>query len=114
MWGDCRDAATQHEIESIVGDVGVDLVLSDMSPNISGIRVADAAAALELATTASDCARAWLKPGGSMIVKVFHGNETDDFIGDLKNSFESLKRRKPHASRSDSKEFYVVAQRFVI
>ena len=114
MQGDCRDAATRREIESILGDAGVDLVLSDMSPNISGIRVADAAAALELATTASDYARAWLKPGGSMIVKVFHGNETDDFIGDLKNSFESLKRRKPHASRSDSKEFYVVAQRFVI
>ncbi len=89
-----------------------DLVMSDMAPNMSGIRDVDQPRAMHLAELALDFASKVLKPGGKFVCKVFHGEGFDDYIRALRSAFGSVLTRKPDASRGRSREVYVVAKDF--
>ena len=89
---------------------GVDLVLSDMAPNVSGIRATDQARAMELAELASEAARRWLKPGGSLVVKIYQGDGIDDWLRETRRRFGRVRVVKPPASRPRSRENYAVAR----
>lgn len=87
-----------------------DLVLCDVSPNISGIRDADQARAAELVEAAASLARKVLAPKGAFLVKVFHGERFPTLLDDIKRSFRTVVVSKPGASRSESRETYVLAR----
>jgi 23S rRNA (uridine2552-2'-O)-methyltransferase len=91
-------------------DTRADVVLSDLSPNLSGIPNVDQARWLELATAAVELCRKVLKPDGVFVVKAFHGEAYDALIERLKAVFEKVKVVKPPASRGESPETYVVAR----
>ena len=107
--GDFHDEATLAELEHAL-DGPVDLVLSDMSPNLSGIAAADQARWYALAELALDFALKHLKPRGIFLVKAFHGAGYDEFVATLRRSFLEVHTRKPDASRSRSSEVYLLAQ----
>ena len=106
-----EDAALQQLKESLPAD-GVDLVISDMAPNISGNKVVDQPRSMYLAELALDLARQFLKPGGSFICKVFQGEGIDPFIADARKSFGRVRMVKPKASRAGSSEMYLVARNY--
>jgi 23S rRNA (uridine2552-2'-O)-methyltransferase len=108
--GDFREAAVLERLEAAVGAAKVDLVLSDMAPNISGIDAADQVAGVHLAELALDFARNRLKPGGVLVTKLFQGEGFDDFLRNLRQSFDKVVLRKPKASRPRSREIYLVAR----
>jgi 23S rRNA (uridine2552-2'-O)-methyltransferase len=108
--GDFREPAVLAAIEKAVGAGGVDLVLSDMAPNISGVDAADQAGVVHLAELALEFARAHLKPGGALVVKLFQGEGFDGFLKDLRLAFGKVALRKPKASRPRSREVYLVAR----
>ena len=87
-----------------------DLVMSDVAPRTSGIKDRDAAQSLELTQAALDMALALLRPGGSFLAKVFFGPEVDDLIRQVKGAFKLGKGHKPDASRSASKEIYILGK----
>lgn len=89
-----------------------DLVLSDLSPNISGVRVADQARSMGLAELALELARQVLRPGGALVVKLFHGAGFDAWMAAARPIFGDLRIRKPEASRAESREVYAVAEHF--
>ncbi len=89
-----------------------DLVISDIAPNISGVAVADQAAAMYLVELTLDMVRQVLKPGGNYVVKVFQGDGSDQFLKDMRTSFDKVMIRKPDASRSRSREVYMVGKGF--
>lgn len=107
--GEFGDDAVDSEIESKLDGAQLDLVLSDMAPNLSGIRVADQAGSIHLADLCIDACRRWLKPGGGLVVKVFHGAGLDEWLLEVKRRFEIVRLTKPEASRRESREAYVVA-----
>jgi 23S rRNA (uridine2552-2'-O)-methyltransferase len=92
---------------------GTDLVISDMAPNMTGVKVIDQAKLMNLAELALDLARSVLKPGAYLLVKVFHGVGLDHYKSDLRRSFKSVKVRKPRSSRARSSEIYLLAQGFL-
>ena len=110
--GDCRESLAQEQIRQAVGSERVDLVMSDMAPNMSGIKLADEAAAEELVYTALEVCDELLKPGGSFLVKMFQSASADELIKEMRARFARIARRKPEASRAGSSEFYVVARQF--
>lgn len=91
------------------GSQGVDLVMSDMAPNMSGMEATDQAKGMYLAELALDMAEKVLKPGGTFLVKVFQGEGFDAFLRDLKQRFDKVTVRKPRASRARSSEVYLLA-----
>lgn len=107
--GDFTAEAALRELESRLEGGKVDLVLSDMAPNMSGVAVADQIRAMHLAELALAFARDWLKPGGSMLVKLFQGVGFDEYLRDLRADFERVTMRKPKASRARSREVYALA-----
>jgi len=108
--GDFREAAVLEQLEAVVGAAKVDLVLSDMAPNISGVDAADQAGTLHLAELALEFARARLRPGGAFVVKLFQGEGFDEFLKNLRQAFGKVALRKPKASRPRSREIYLVAR----
>lgn len=109
------DFGEQEVLEAVLERLGgrqADLVISDMAPNMSGIRAVDQPRAMLLAELALDFARQVLRPGGKLLVKVFQGEGFDDFIRALRSAFRSVHTRKPDASRGRSREVYVVARDF--
>lgn len=108
--GDANDASVQQKIAELVGDKGVDLVISDMAPNLTGIASADEARSQALISLAIVFARRMLKPDGCLLVKVFHGSGLDAVIRDMKQVFGQVLIRKPAASRSQSSEVYVLCR----
>ena len=108
--GDFREESVLHELEGRVGAQAVDLVLSDMAPNVSGIDSADQAAQLYLRELALEFSKAHLKPGGSFLVKVFQGEGFEDFLKQMRANFGSVTIRKPKASRPRSREVYLLAR----
>ena len=110
--GMAGDEAVDREIADILNGAQLDLVLSDMAPNISGIRAVDQARAMDLADTCLEYCQRWLRPGGSMTIKSFQGEGLDAWVAMLKKSFDKVNVTKPKASRSDSREVFVVALRF--
>ena len=108
--GDFRDDAVAARLERELDGQPVDLVLSDMAPNLSGIAATDQARAAELAELALEFAMKHLKPQGNFVVKIFHGAGFDEFLGTLRKRFQSVAVRKPEASRSRSREVYLLAK----
>jgi len=103
---DIKDQAVLHALKGARADV----VLSDVSPNLSGIPLVDQARGLDLAIAAAEFAVKTLKPGGVFVVKAFHGGAFDDLMRRLKEDFGKMKVIKPTASRGESAETYVVAR----
>ena len=110
--GDFTDDAVYKALQDCIGSDPVDLVISDMAPNMSGMRDIDIPQVMYLAELALDLARTVLKPEGSFLVKVFHGEGYEELQKQLKSSFTSLKVRKPKASRARSSEIYLLASGF--
>jgi 23S rRNA (uridine2552-2'-O)-methyltransferase len=108
--GDFSEEATLKLLEAQTGNRSIDLVVSDMSPNISGVGLVDQARSIHLAELALEFARDRLKPGGDLLVKVFQGSGLDEFRKELTAAFASVAVRKPKASRDRSNEFYLLAR----
>lgn len=107
--GDFREDAPLAELEQRLGGQPVDLVISDMAPNVSGMNAVDQPRAMYLCELALDFALQVLKPGGALVVKTFHGDGFDQFVRDLRSAFTRVASRKPQASRPRSREVYLVA-----
>jgi len=90
----------------------VDLVISDMAPNMSGVASVDQARSMNLAELALDFSDKSLKPGGSLLIKTFQGAGFNEFHAQLRRRFEKLVARKPPASRAESKEIYLLGRGF--
>jgi len=105
------EAQVDEKIAQLVKDTPLDLVLSDMAPNISGIRIRDQALSMELVEIATDAARQWLKPGGSLLVKMFHGEGVEGWLKEARLHFQKVNLIKPKSSRSESREVFGLAQK---
>jgi len=111
--GDFREQEVLDQLLAMIGDEhGVGLVISDMAPNISGMEAVDQPRAMYLAELALDMARQVLKPGGDFLVKVFQGVGFDEYLRDMRSSFDKVITRKPKASRPRSREVYLLARGF--
>ena len=110
--GKSSEPWVSQEIERILELKKLDLVLSDMAPNITGVRVVDDSASRELAEEALDAAFSFLAPGGRMVAKLFQGSEAQSFMRETKKCFLKTVLFKPAASRSESREIFVVADGF--
>ena len=115
--GDFTEQNVLDKIFSLIGDYNnnhnkLDVVISDMAPNITGVESIDQPRSLYLCELALDMARDILKPNGSFVVKLFQGQGSDEYLRDVRTSFKQVKIRKPKASRARSKEVYVVARNF--
>ena len=117
--GDFRDEAVLAQLELKLADIRldgnvdgrcVDLVLSDMAPNLSGVALADAARMADVIELAADFAVRYLKPRGSLLVKAFHGSGYSQIVEALKRRFVLVAPRKPKASRDKSSETFVLAR----
>lgn len=97
-------------LASTLGEAKADVVLSDLSPNLSGIGNVDQARALQLAEAAIDFCCKRLKPDGVFLVKAFHGEAFDELLAHLKRTFARVRVIKPSASRGESAETYVMAR----
>lgn len=112
LQGDFREEAVLARLEQALGGAGLDLVLSDMAPNMTGVASVDQARAMELAELARDFAQAHLDPGGAFLVKLFQGAGFDDYLKDLRRRYAKITMRKPKASRARSPEVYALATGF--
>ena len=110
--GDFREQETLQRLLEILGDRKLDLVLSDMAPNISGMRSVDQPRAMHLVELALDLARQVLRPGGDLLVKLFQGEGSEAFLKELRGTFGKVTIRKPGASRDRSREVYVLARNY--
>lgn len=110
LQGDFREQAVLDLLLARLGGRRVDLVMSDMAPNISGVDVVDQARAAELESLALDFARRVLGPGGVLVMKVFQGAGFRELLQDARRQFRTVRMRKPEASRQRSSETYLVAR----
>lgn len=109
LLGDFREEASLAALVEGLGSAGADLVLSDLAPNMGGMKAIDQPRAMHLAEMAFDLAGRVLVPAGAFVVKVFQGEGFDPFVREVRASFETVRVRKPRASRPRSPEVYVVA-----
>jgi len=112
--GDFREEAVLAALMERVDEQRVDLVISDMAPNISGVKSVDQPRAMYLAELALDVARKVLAPGGALVIKVFEGEGLDELRRELRGSFKTVVTRKPKASRPASREVYMLAKNYVL
>jgi len=110
--GDFREAEVLQSLRERLGNDGADLVMSDMAPNMSGMRVIDQPRAMHLAELALELAQEVLRPEGTLLVKVFQGAGYQEYVGELRKVFRRVATRKPKASRPRSREAYILAQRY--
>ena len=110
LQGDFHDEAVERQLVDRMAGARIDLVLSDMSPNLSGIAAADAARSVHLAELAADFAGKYLQPNGAFLVKAFQGSGYSQYVERLKKVFRSVTVRKPAASRDTSSELYLLAR----
>ncbi|MFN3163262.1 MAG: 23S rRNA (uridine(2552)-2'-O)-methyltransferase RlmE [Pseudohongiellaceae bacterium] len=110
--GDFTEQSVLDDILAKLGPDGADLVISDMAPNLSGMKDIDQPRAMDLAELALDLARTTLHDGAYFLVKVFQGEGFDAFRHDMQTSFTSVKTRKPGASRQRSREVYLLGAGF--
>jgi len=110
--GDFTEDAVFQALLASIGDRPVDLVISDMAPNMSGMSAVDQPAAMYLVELALDMAQTILKPGGGFVAKVFHGEGFDEYVKGVRQQFSRVVMRKPKSSRARSRETYLVAQGF--
>jgi len=109
--GDFTEDEPLALLEEALNDHNADLVLSDMAPNMSGVGAVDQPRAMYLAELALAFAEKRLEPGGSFVVKVFHGEGFDDYVRQTRGLFDKVQVRKPSASRPRSREVYVLGHR---
>jgi 23S rRNA (uridine2552-2'-O)-methyltransferase len=110
--GDFTEDAVYQALLDSVGTDPVDLVISDMAPNMSGNAVIDQPAAMYLVDLAMDMAQSILKPGGAFVAKLFHGEGFDEYVKTVRQHYSKVVMRKPEASRARSRETYIVATGF--
>jgi len=110
LQGDFRDDEVLRQLEERIGGRGVDLVMSDMAPNLSGVGAADAARIQHVCELALDFSARQLKPDGALIVKAFHGSGFSQIVQSYKQHFLRVVERKPKASRAQSAETFLVAR----
>ncbi len=110
--GDFREQAVLDALYAELGDSAVNLVVSDMAPNTSGVRSVDQAKSMYLVELALDFAQSRLAPGGDFLTKIFHGPGFDTLLRSLKSQFLTVQTRKPEASRARSQETYLLARGF--
>lgn len=108
--GDFTTDEVLNTLRERIPAAGVDLVLSDMAPNWSGTPVVDIPKAMYLAELAFDFAREMLKPGGTLLMKLFHGPGFDELVKNARTEYERVVIRKPKASRARSRETYLLAK----
>jgi 23S rRNA (uridine2552-2'-O)-methyltransferase len=112
--GDFREPGPLEELRKVLADERVDLVISDMAPNVTGMASVDQPRAIYLCELALDFAREVLRPGGSFVTKVFQGEGFDQYLQELRGSFSRVVSRKPKSSRAKSREIYLVAASYKI
>ena len=110
--GDFTDEAVVARLLEWLGGGKFDLIISDIAPNLSGIDSADQAGSMYLLELALDSVKKMLKPGASFAAKMFQGSGSDEYVKELRKSFEKVLIRKPQASRKESREVYIVAKGF--
>lgn len=108
--GDFREESVFAALLEAIGEKPVDLVMSDIAPNISGVEAVDQPSSMYLAELAVDLAGRVLTPGGDLLFKAFQGEGFDALVKDLRSRFTKLVIRKPKASRPRSREVYVLAR----
>ena len=110
------DFCEQEVCERLLGLVGegVDLVMSDMAPNMSGVKAVDQPRAMHLAELALDFSRNVLNPEGNLLIKAFQGEGFDALVRELRGAFRKVLVRKPGASRSRSREVYLLARGHIL
>ena len=108
--GDFGEDAVLARVEEALEGRKVDLVVSDMAPNISGVRSADQARSIHLCELALDFATTHLNSGGALLVKAFQGSGYPEFLAQMKRAFVTVVSRKPGASRGESKEMYLLGK----
>ena len=109
--GDMLKPETAEKLKELLGGEA-DVVISDMSPNISGSYCMDHARSVELCTYALNFARQVLKPKGNLVMKIFEGDMMKSFLNDVRSSFQVVKLHSPKASRDSSSEIYIIAKGF--
>ncbi len=107
--GDFRESGPLQQLSEVLTGRSVDLVISDMAPNVSGMAAVDQPRAMYLCELALDFAKQVLRPGGGLVVKVFQGEGCDEYLKELRSLFSKVAIRKPKASRPGSREVYLVA-----
>jgi 23S rRNA (uridine2552-2'-O)-methyltransferase len=110
LQGDFNEPAVLDRLMALLGGAKVDLVMSDMAPNMMGIADVDHDRSMNLVELAVDFAGRTLRPGGDLLSKVFQGRGFQPLVAQLRQQFESVKLRKPKASRARSPEVYVLAR----
>ena len=112
--GDFREDDVLAALEAALEGHKVDLVVSDLAPNLSGIEAADQARSVHLGELALEFACNWLQPGGDLVVKAFQGGGFQEFQSEMQRHFDKVYVRKPKASRDRSREVFLVAKRLKI
>jgi 23S rRNA (uridine2552-2'-O)-methyltransferase len=110
--GDFTEDAVFDALLEAIGDHPVDLVMSDMAPNMSGVAAVDLPRAMYLVELAVDMATRVLAPKGAFVAKVFQGEGFDELFRTLREQYATVLTRKPEASRPRSREVYIVAKEF--
>ena len=110
LHGDFREDSVLSQLEAMLDGAPVDLVLSDMAPNKSGVDAVDQPRMMHLAELAMEFADSHLKPGGAFLIKLFQGTGSDDYIRELRRRYDKVAIRKPDASRKRSPEVYALGQ----
>jgi 23S rRNA (uridine2552-2'-O)-methyltransferase len=110
--GDFSEPRTLAALRALVGGGKVDLVMSDMAPNLSGTRAMDQPRSMALIEEALVFAEEVLRPGGDLLMKAFQGEGIDPFVKQLQARFGTVKRLKPKASRAESREIYLLARNY--
>lgn len=111
--GDFTETAVMEQLLAMLDGAPVDLVISDMAPNMSGMNAVDQPRSIYLVELALDLARQTLRPGGDLLTKVFHGEGFDGLFKELRGSFKQVLTRKPAASRPRSRETYLLARGYL-
>lgn len=112
LQGDFREPSVVDTLLETLGDDRADLVMSDMAPNMSGVKAVDQPSSMYLAELALDLAEQVLRPGGSFLVKVFQGEGFDQLLKSMRGRFGKVASRKPKASRDRSRELYLLARNY--
>lgn len=107
--GDFREETILKQLERVLNGQKVDLVLSDMAPNMSGVELVDQTRVMHLVELVTEFAAVHLKPEGAFLVKVFQGRGFDEYLRSLRAAYKRVAIRKPKASRGRSSEVYALA-----
>ncbi|KRT54427.1 23S rRNA (uridine(2552)-2'-O)-methyltransferase RlmE [endosymbiont of Ridgeia piscesae] len=110
--GDFREEGPLEQLREQLAGEPVDLVISDMAPNVTGMVTVDQPRSMYLCELALDFAKEVLRPGGGFVVKVFQGEGFDDYLREMRQAFGRVVSRKPRSSRAKSREIYLVAGNF--